>query len=142
MARPTSYTPEVIDKINGYLSEAIPQNMKIPTIEGIALKLGVNRDTIYQWVKVNKEFADTIDRVKMLQKEYLIEIGIFGGKDVNPSIVALLLKVNHDMIETERKELVGKDGGELKIKIIQDNKQIKEMSDVGPGSQPSDQELS
>jgi len=97
--RPTLYTPEVITQINEYMAEAVPQNMKIPTVEGIALKLGINRDTLYQWAKDHKEFSDTLDELKLKQKEYLTEIGIFGGKEINATIVMLLLKVNHDMIE-------------------------------------------
>ena len=113
--RPSDYTPEVIEQINEYMEEAIPQNMKIPTVEGIALKLGINRDTLYEWAKVHPEFSDTLARMKMKQKEILQEIGIFGGKEINATIVALLLKVNHDMIETTRNEITGKDGENLVI---------------------------
>jgi hypothetical protein len=73
--------------------------MKIPTVEGIALRLGVSRDTLYEWAKIHKEFSDTLGKLKMMQKEALIETGIFGGKEINQTIVALLLKVNHDMVE-------------------------------------------
>ena len=97
--RPTLYTPQVIVEMNEYLQEAIPQNMKIPTIEGIALKLGISRDTLYEWAKKHKEFSDTLEELKMRQKESLTEIGIFGGKEINAAIVALLLKVNHGMSE-------------------------------------------
>jgi hypothetical protein len=120
--RPTSYTPEVIDKINEYLESAIPVNMQIPTVEGLALKLGISRDTLYEWAKVHPGFSDTISKLKMLQKEALIQTGIFGGKDINATIIALLLKVNHDMIEINRTELTGKDGEQLVvIKTNDDN---------------------
>ena len=110
IGRPSKYTPEIIDEINKYLIEAVPENMKIPTIEGIALRLGISRDTLYEWAKVHPEFSYTLERLKMVQKEALIQTGIFGGKEINQAIVALLLKVNHDMVETSRQELVGKDG--------------------------------
>ena len=72
--QPTKFTPEVIGKINQYLKEAVPENMAIPTVEGIALKLGVNRDTLYEWAKKeNKKkypkFSDTLEKLKMKQKE-------------------------------------------------------------------------
>lgn len=118
--QPTKYKPEIIDKINKYLESAIPENMKIPTIEGIALELGINRDTLYEWAKVHPEFSDTLDRLRMKQKEALIQTGIFGGKEINQTIVSLLLKVNHDMIVTERKEITGKDGQPFSINIIAD----------------------
>jgi len=113
--RPTLYTPQVIDQINEYLATAVPENMQIPTVEGIALKLGISRDTLYEWAKVHPEFSDTIDKLKMKQKEALVQTGIFGGKEVNATIIALLLKVNHDMVETSRTELTGKDGEPLTI---------------------------
>lgn len=118
VGRPSKYAPDAIEKINKYLEEAIPENMEIPTVEGIALKLGINRDTLYEWAKVHPDFSDTLDKLKMLQKKYLINTGIFGGKEINSTIIALLLKVNHDMIETTRQELTGKDGEDLFPKPI------------------------
>lgn len=103
--RPTDYRPEMVQEVEEYLSEAVPQNMKIPTIEGIALRLGVTRETVYEWAKRYPEFSDTIKKQKILQKEYLQEIGIFGGKEINAPIVALLLKVNHDMVETQKTDI-------------------------------------
>ena len=111
--RPTIYKPEIINELNKYLAEAIPQNMKIPTVEGIALRLGINKDTLYAWAKKHKEFSVALEQLKMKQKEALTEIGIFGGKEINATIVALLLKVNHDMIEVNRTELTGKNGEKL-----------------------------
>ena len=122
VGRPTDYTPEVIDQINDYLKDAVPENQQIPTIERIALKLGIHRDTLYEWAKVHPEFSDTIEKVKATQKDLLIQTGIFGGKEVNATIIALLLKVNHEMIETTREEHTGKDGKDLFPQPILDEK--------------------
>ena len=108
--RPTKYTPEIIGKINEYLESAVPENMQIPTVEGVALKLGISRDTLYEWAKVHPGFSDTIRKLKMLQKEALVMTGIFGGKEVNQAIIGLLLKVNHDMVETTKSDITS--GGE------------------------------
>jgi hypothetical protein len=113
--RPTLYSPKIIDELNQYLTEAVPENMKIPTVEGIALRVGINKKTLYEWAKIYPEFSNALEELKMKQKECLQEIGIFGGKEINATIVALLLKVNHDMIETTRQEIGGVNGQPIQI---------------------------
>lgn len=108
--RPTDYSLDVIKRLNQYLLEAVPENMKIPTVEGIALRLGISKNTLYEWAKRHPEFQDALEELKMKQKEALTEIGIFGGKEINATIVSLLLKVNHDMIETTKSDITS--GGE------------------------------
>lgn len=125
--RPTKYTPELQAKIQEYLDEAIPINMKIPTVEGLCLKIGIFKDTAYRWAKKYSEFSDALELIKHKQKEYLTEIGIFGGKEINANIVALFLKANHGMVETTRQELTGKDGEALVI--IKDGSQVKQMAE-------------
>jgi len=97
--RPTKYIPELKPLIEEYLSECTKENMKLPTVEGLCLKLDITRETAYQWKEEHKEFSDTLEHIKVLQKEMLTEVGIFGGKEINANIVALFLKANHDMIE-------------------------------------------
>jgi hypothetical protein len=92
--RPTKYTKELVSAIDEFFNEAVPTNMRIPTVEGLCLKIGISRNTAYRWAKENEEFSDTLELIKVKQKEYLTEIGIFGGKEINATIVSLLLKVN------------------------------------------------
>ena len=115
VTKPTKFTPELVAKIDEFLSEAVPTNMRIPTVEGLCLKLGISRETIYQWAKEHKKISDTLELIKTKQKEFLTEIGIFGGKEINANIVALFLKANHGMIETTRQELTGAEGEPLVI---------------------------
>lgn len=97
--QPTKYNPQKVADAIAYLADAVPENMHIPTVEGLALHLKVSRDTLYEWAKQHKEFSDTLDQLKLLQKEHLTMTGIFGGKEINSNIIMLLLKVNHKMIE-------------------------------------------
>lgn len=103
--RPSDFDEKKIKKVlSEYLNEAVPQNMKFPTVEGLALKLDVTKKTLYNWTKKSKWFLHSIKRLKMLQKEYLIETGVFGGKEVNPTIIAMMLRVNHKMVEVTKSE--------------------------------------
>jgi hypothetical protein len=99
VTKPTKFTPELLAKIDVFFSEAVPTNMRIPTIEGLCLKLDISRETVYQWAKEHKEISDTLEKIRVKQKEYLTEVGIFGGKEINSNIVSLFLKANHGMVE-------------------------------------------
>lgn len=103
--RPTKYTEELNAKIDEFFLEAVPGNMRIPTVEGLCIKLDIDTATAYRWAKEYPEFCDTLDEIKRKQKEYLTEIGIFGGKEINANIVSLFLKANHGMIETSHTDL-------------------------------------
>ena len=105
MGRPTKYSEEMYSVIEEYLGEATPQNMKIPTVEGLCLKLGIFKDTAYRWAKEYPDFSDALELIKHKQREYLTEIGIFGGKEINSNVVMLMLKVNHDMVETQKTDI-------------------------------------
>ena len=108
--RPTKYDPNFIDEAVNYLQSTGRENTSLPTIEGFAIWLKVHRDTLYQWAKLYKDFSDTLKEIEMLQKQQLIDDGIYGGKEVNATIVKLLLQNNHGMRE---KQDVTTDGKQL-----------------------------
>ncbi len=116
---PTKYTPEMLNSIETFFDEAVPTNMRIPTVEGMCLKLNISKNTVYMWAKKHDPIKDALKLIKIKQKEYLTEVGIFGGKEINASIVSLFLKANHGMIETEKKLLAGDSGSdEIKIRLV------------------------
>lgn len=95
--RPTDYNEQILtdtwdyiqntndewDNVNKYLK------VNIPTIEGLALYLEVNRSTIYQWQKDHKEFSNIIDTLQQKQAQQLINKGLSGN--YNPTIAKVLL---------------------------------------------------
>lgn len=97
--RPTKYKPEYCDKVDEYLATASKENMHLPKIESFALFLGVNKDTLYEWAKLYPDFSDALSKIMLFQGERLIDDGIYGGKEVNATIVKLLLQNNHGMKE-------------------------------------------
>ena len=97
--RPTLYDPSFYHEAVEYLKSTGKENMELPTIEGFAHWLRVHRDTLYEWAKKYPEFSDTLKEIEQLQKIQLINDGIYGGKEVNATIVKLLLQNNHGMKE-------------------------------------------
>jgi hypothetical protein len=114
--RPTTYSEEMLARTEEYLSQSIDEydefhktrgeksdsyerlvRVKLPTIEGLALFLGVNKTTLYEWEKVEPEFSNALDKIRAEQQQRLIDNGLSG--DYNPVIAKLILSSNHGMRE-------------------------------------------
>ena len=105
--RPTKYKPEYIDEVYKYIKTTGRLQTELPTVEGFADYIGVHRDSIYEWKKKHPLFSDTIKVILDKQKIQLMNDGLYGGREVNSSMAIFLLKVNHGMVETEKKILQG-----------------------------------
>lgn len=68
-------------------------------MQSLALWLNVNGDTLVEWGKKYPDFSAALEKLKAKQAEQLIDDGIYGGKEVNATIVKLLLQNNHGMKE-------------------------------------------
>jgi hypothetical protein len=138
MARPTKLTEELVAKAGEYLdtcedkftvvgegkATTVIQEVNLPTIEGLALHLGLHRDTIYEWEKVpeaealvpdeltetaigeaaeqyrlREEFSDIVTRVRQEQAKRLINKGL--GGQYNPQIGKTLLSKHGYSEKTE-----------------------------------------
>jgi hypothetical protein len=80
----------------------------LQTIEGFALHIGVNPDTLYEWAKNYPEFSEALRKIKTEQQKRLLDRGLSG--DYNPTIAKLVLSANHNMRE---KQDVTTDGHKL-----------------------------
>lgn len=101
--RPTDYNEQIIIKANEYLKLCQDQEIekgteerpiyslkvKLPTKGGLAVYLGVSRETLYAWAKEKPEFSDIMEQLGALQEERLIDNGLSG--DYNPTIAKVLL---------------------------------------------------
>lgn len=114
MGRPTKYNPKFVREVDNYLKTTGKEQMHLPKVESFALWLKVHRDTLYAWAKKYPDFSDSLEKIMTKQAEQLIDDGIYGGKEVNATIVKLLLQNNHGM-----KERVDATSGEEKIEGIQ-----------------------
>lgn len=114
--RPTDYSPDVIKRLDEYLNTCGREQTELPTVEGFALFIGVDTDTINNWADkknddgelVHPEFFGAYKKLKDTQKNQLINDGLYGGKEVNQAMAIFLLKVNHSMIETTHTDVTSK----------------------------------
>lgn len=116
--RPTEYGEHVIPALEEYIASCSREQTELPTLEGLAEVLSVCVDTITDWQAKHPEFLRACKRLMEKQRNQLINDGLYGGKEVNPTMAIFLLKANHDFIETERKMLVGKDGEKLEGLVV------------------------
>lgn len=147
VGRPTKYNDGMIDRANDYIQSCGRESTELPTIEGLALTLQVDDTTLLSWAEKNPKFLATIKNLKFKQKNQLINDGLYGGKEINAAMAIFLLKANHGMIETERKEITGVNGQPFTIQVGQgyipantvidatsipsDAKQFSEVQDAG-----------
>ena len=103
--RPLKYPDEdkLIELSNEYLALCGRENTKLPTIEGLSLYLDLDDDQVVEYQKRYPRFHATYKKLFKLQKDQLIDDGMYGGKEVNSTMAIFLLKCNHGMIETEKK---------------------------------------
>ncbi len=90
--------PQIIDEINEYL-QAIPSenhDMENFTVEAIAEGIGVSKKILYEWVKSDNEFAETLKRLKDVQQNDPFKEGTFFDTQVNAMMIALLLMETRD----------------------------------------------
>jgi hypothetical protein len=88
--------PPIIEEINEYLKENTPEDTKDFTVEGIAEKVGINTNILYEWVKSDSEFASTLERLKDVQKNDPFKTGTEEDAYVNSMMIALLLMETRD----------------------------------------------
>lgn len=95
-------------KARRYVNAKYPNKEEaIPTIDGLALYLGVSRDTVRVWAKdaEKREFSGTVETLMSKQGKTLQNGGISGS--FNPTITKLILSSNHGM--KERTDLTSDD---------------------------------
>ena len=72
------------DKNNNDVITHVPNS--IPSIEGLALELGLSRETIYQQSSgdyAKCQFSDTLERLKQKQKQFLLHHGLLKNYDAS-----------------------------------------------------------
>ena len=110
--RPTSYEEDIPDRVSAYLASCEDVGyedgsgkaritVNIPSIEGLAYHLKINKDTIYEWCKIHPRFSGVIEELKSKQARALINKGLSG--EYNPTIAKVLLTKHgyRDAVDTD-----------------------------------------
>jgi len=127
IGRPPEYNEEILIKAKEYIISCVDSIeeyhktrgeksdsfdriviVKLPTIEGLAVYLGIARNTVYDWEDKYKDFSHIIEELRAIQADRLINNGMSG--DYNPTIAKVLL-TKHGY--REGVENTGKDGKDL-----------------------------
>lgn len=121
--RPTKYNSDILKKAQEYLALCVDSVERVvsqesekytmykqklvvnlPSIEGLAIHLGIVKDTIYQWEKEHPEFSDVINTLRAKQAVKLLNSGLSG--EYNPYIAKALLS-KHGYSEKQEVEQSG-----------------------------------
>lgn len=89
--RRSIYSDEIVEKAAEYLLTYKELGDAVPQIAGLAIHVGINRDTVYEWAKHEdkSEFSDIVGEVLIAQERSLMNGGL--KQDFNASITKLLL---------------------------------------------------
>lgn len=137
--RPIEYNDEVPKKAQEYLDKCVDEEdeyhktrgeksdsydriirVRLPTIEGLAVYLGISRATVYDWKEKYPEFSDIIEKLQSVQADRLLLNGLSG--DYNP-VIAKVLLTKHGY--REGIEQTGKDGKDLIPDQMTDAEKLK-----------------
>jgi len=121
--RPTKYTPALQKKADEYVKN-LPDGQIVHSVEGLALHLGIHRDTCYAWRDSIEEFSDTLESVMKMQAVSLINNGLAG--EFNSAITKLMM-ANHGYRDTSQTDHISSNGSMTPVKterVIIEAKQI------------------
>lgn len=148
--RPSKYNEDILTKTREYIDlcvdsyevktrpfinsskhvgdeDYLVKHTKIPTLEGLAFFLKVNKDTIQEWKKEHEEFSVLIQELLAKQADELINKGLSG--DYNPTIAKVLL-TKHGY--REGIEQSGEDGKPLIPDTLSSEEKEKLLSLIKP----------
>ena len=98
VGRPSKFSSKMVKKAENYLQNCI-ENDELPTIEKLALVLGISTRTCYKYRDEHDTFMQTVERLQCLQIDQLIQKGLTGA--YKASMAIFLLKAIHKFREAD-----------------------------------------
>ncbi|MCK5218084.1 hypothetical protein KAR10_01095 [bacterium] len=117
VGRPTKLTPELVKKAQHYLDNFKEEyGDSIPSVVGLALVVGVRRETLHVWANkdggfYNEEIAEIMADLNATQERVLINSGLNGAFNSNITKLVLGKHGYHDKQDTHVKEFNVNIGG-------------------------------
>ncbi len=101
--RPTKYKDEyATEEFLVRFKQWCKDNGTLISLCGLACYCEVCEDTIQEWQKVHSEFSVSLEKIKQLSKQMLINKGL--DSTYNSTIAKLVLSSNHGMAEKTKRE--------------------------------------
>jgi hypothetical protein len=111
IGRPTSYNNSVLERAENYINGGyVAVGDVVPSRAGLAVELGVSRETLTNWGRVFPEFLGTLERLLAIQERVTLSKGLSG--DFNSNIAKMLLG-NHGY--SDRQTIAGDKDAPLQI---------------------------
>ena len=108
MARPTKYNDEIIEKAEDYIKNYKSLGDEIPMVDGLALELGIHRDTVNDWEKKYPEFSDIVRTLMTHQGRKLMNGSLNG--EFREKTATLALSSNHGLVTKTAQDITSSDG--------------------------------
>ena len=105
--RPTLLNDELRAKARQYLDEFDKHGDAIPSTAGLAVYLGVSKQTVHNYGNNDPDFFDTLRAIQAKQEALTLNNGITG---IFNSTIAKLVLANHGYSDKAQHDLTSSDG--------------------------------
>jgi len=117
--RPSLYTSELLDKAREYLTAwEEDKDQVIPSIAGLALHIGVCRDTCHAWAK-DEEKTEFSDIYRELMAKQELTLSNKGLSNEFSGMITKLMLTKHGL--SDKQEISGPDGGPIALSDLTDS---------------------
>jgi|GEM_PF-1108198 len=131
--RPSKYKPE-------YCNVAIKLMKKGHSKQSVAGRLGISRDTLYEWCRTYPDFSDTIKVGEMMSYAYWEELGMKAMmgkvKGFRPSFWIFTMKARFGWRDNSPVRSLEDDIGKLERELVPNKLQITMAQIIKKYSQP------
>lgn len=108
MSRPVEYDDKVLTEAHDYLATYDEDGkFPVPTIAGLAIRLGVCKQTVYTWASNVPKLLDVLNTLRTMQE--LLLIGGSLTNRLNPTISKMMLS-KRGWLEEQRMQHTSPDG--------------------------------